>query len=199
MIPILLLRGEKLDGSLGLLAPAYESAALSLKPGKISDPIASEFGIHLIELLLRNKDQYNIPYIFQVVQPTKEEIKLTEVALNKIRVEIVAGTLTFEEAVRQYSEDKEAVVQGGLICTNNQEEDLLPGLFIPFESLDPEVYFAVDGLEVGAVTVSQYMCRLYRSTWRLLYLKQRIEAHPMNLTQDYERIHHGLLQQKKKR
>lgn len=182
---------------LGVLAPAYESAALSLKPGEISDPIASEFGFHLIELIGRNKDQYNTRHILKVVQPTEEEIRLTEVELNTIQAKIVAGTLTFEAAVQQYSEDKETVAQGGLITASHQ--DLLPGLLIPVEALDPEVYFAIDGLEVGAVSAPQYMGRPYRAAWRLLYLKQKVEAHPMNLTQDYEKIHHDLLQQKKKK
>lgn len=60
------------------------------------------------------------------------------------------------------------------------------------------MYFAIDGLEEGAVSAPQYMGRIYRSAWRLLYLKQKIEAHSMNFMQDYEKIHHNLLQQKKR-
>lgn len=183
---------------LGVLAPAYEAAALSLKPGEISDPVASEFGFHLIELIGRNKDQYNTRHILQVVQPTEEEIKCTKVELNKIKAEIVAGKLTFEAAVQQYSEDKETVAQGGLITTHHQGGNLLPGLLISVDALDPEVYFAIDGLEVGGVSAPQYMGKIGRSACRLFYLKQKVEAHPMNLTQDYEKIHHDLLQQKKK-
>ncbi|MEF2228998.1 MAG: peptidylprolyl isomerase [Candidatus Cardinium sp.] len=183
---------------LGVLAPAYEVAALSLKCGEISDPIVSEFGLHLIELIARKKDQYNTRHILQMLKPTEEEIKLAEVELDKIRSKIVAGTLTFEAAVAQYSEDKETVAQGGLITTPHQGSDLLPGLLTPVESLDPEVYFVIDGLEVGAVSKPQYISKPYKSAWRLLYLKQRVEPHPMNLQQDYEKIHHDLLQKKKK-
>ncbi|CAH2559747.1 Chaperone SurA [Cardinium endosymbiont of Oedothorax gibbosus] len=184
---------------LGALAHAYESATLSLKPGEISDPIASEFGFHLIERIGRNKDQYNTRHILKVVEPTEEEIRLTERELKAIKNKIVAGTLTFKAAVQQYSEDKETVAQGGLITTNHQGGDLLPGRLVSVEDLDPEVYFAIDGLEAGTVSAPQYMGRPYRSAWRLLYLKQKVAAHPMNLAQDYERIHYDLLQQKKKK
>ncbi|WP_342265553.1 peptidylprolyl isomerase [Cardinium endosymbiont of Philonthus spinipes] len=184
--------------SLGILTPTYESTALSLKLGEVSDPIASEYGFHLIELIGRNKDQYNTRHILQTVKPTEEEIRLTEVELNAIKAKIIAGTLTFEAAVQQYSEDKETVAQGGLIANNQQGGDLLPGRCMPVEALDPEVYFAIDGLEEGAVSKPQYMRTPYGPAWRLLYLKQKIEAHPMNLVQDYEKLYHDLLQQKKK-
>lgn len=182
---------------LGMLAPAYESAALSLKIGEISDPIASEYGFHLIELLGRNKDQYHTRHILQMGQPTEEEIKLAEVTLRDIRAQIIAGKLTFEAAVRQYSEDKETLVQSGLVTTHNQEDELLSGVLIPVESLDPEVYFVIDRLDVGAVSEPQYMGRSCRPAWRLFYLKQKVAAHPMNLTQDYEKICYDLLQKKR--
>ncbi|TSJ81216.1 MAG: peptidylprolyl isomerase [Candidatus Cardinium sp.] len=183
---------------LGALAPAYESTALALKSGEISDPIASEFGWHLIQLIGRNKNQYNTRHILQVVQPTEEEIRLAKVELDKIKAEIVAGKLTFEAAVQQYSEDKETAAQGGLIATPYQGGDRLPSLFVPVESLDSEVYFAIDRLQVGEVSAPQYMGTSHKSAWRLLLLKQKVEAHLMNLTQDYEQIHYGLLQKRKK-
>ena len=183
---------------LGLLAPAYESAALSLKIGEISDPIASEFGWHLIQLIDRNKDQYNTRHILKVMHPTEEEIRLAKVELDKLRAEIVAGKLTFEAAVQQYSEDKDSAAQGGWISANHQGGDRLSSLLVPVESLAPEVYFAIDGLQPGDVTAPQYMGTSHKSAWRLLFLKQKVEAHPMSLTQDYEKIHHDLLQQRKK-
>ncbi len=182
---------------LGVLAPAYESAALALKIGEISDPIVSEFGWHLIQLTGRNKDQYNTRHILKVLTPTEEEISLAQVELNKIRTKIITGTLTFEAAVQQYSEDKETVARGGVI-RYNQPEEVLPGQLIPVESLDPDLFFAIDALEVGGVSQPHYMAGVYQPAWRLFYLKQKVDAHPMNLTQDYEKIHDYLLQQKKK-
>ncbi|WP_419241053.1 foldase protein PrsA [Cardinium endosymbiont of Nabis limbatus] len=183
---------------LGVLPPAYESTALSLKVGEVSDPIAFEFGWYLITLIGRNKDQYNTRHILKMLPPTEQEIEWTKGELNKIRSDIVAGKLTFEAAVQQYSEDKGTVAQAGLIKAPSQGGDLFPGLLIPVESLDPEVYFAIDGLKEGEVSAPQYMGTSARSACRLLYLKQRVAAHPMNLTQDYEKIYAHLLEEKKK-
>ncbi|MGI2262309.1 peptidylprolyl isomerase [Candidatus Cardinium hertigii] len=141
---------------------------------------------------------YQLVVYPKAVKPTEQEVKLAEIELNKIRTQIVLGKLKFQAAVQQYAEDKKIVVQAELI-THNQEGELLPGIRIPFKSLHPEVYLAIESLNVGGVSQPQkYIDTLGRSAWRLYYLKQKVEAHLMNLTQDYEQIHHHLLEQKKK-
>ncbi|CDG49619.1 PpiC-type peptidyl-prolyl cis-trans isomerase [Cardinium endosymbiont cBtQ1 of Bemisia tabaci] len=135
----------------------------------------------------------------KAVKPTEQEIKLVEIELNKISVQIVSGTLKFEAVVQQYAEDKKIAVQARLITHNQQDELLSAGIRIPFEHLHPEVYFAIERLNVGEVSQPEkYIDTLGRSAWRLYYLKQKVEAHPMNLTQDYEQIHAHFLEQKRK-
>ena len=141
---------------------------------------------------------YQLVVYPKAVNPTEQEIKLAEIELNKIRAAIVSGRLKFEAAVHQYAEDKRITVQADLI-THNQQGEILPGIRIPFKSLHPEVYLAIESLNVGGVSEPQkYNDTLGRSAWRLYYLKQKVEAHLMNLTQDYEQIHYNLLEQKKK-
>lgn len=181
----------------GMLSPAYESGALALKVGEISDPIASEFGLHLIQLIDRKADQYNTRHILLMLQQTNEEIDLAKTVINEIREKIVAGTLTFDAAVKQYSEDKDTSLDGGLITVNNQGTESLPGATLSAEELDSEVYFAIDGLKEGDVSYPQLINTQHKTGWRLLYLKQKVAPHAMNLTQDYEKIHHFLLHRKK--
>ncbi|MGI2257688.1 hypothetical protein ACRRVD_04140 [Candidatus Cardinium hertigii] len=141
---------------------------------------------------------YELVVYPKAVKPTEQEIKLVEIELNKIRAQIVSGILKFEAVVQQYAEDKKIAVQAKLI-THNQEGELLSGIRIPFKYLHPEVYFAIESLNVGGVSEPQkYIDTLGRSAWRLYYLKKKVEAHHMNLTQDYEQIHNHLLEQKKK-
>ncbi|WP_339044065.1 peptidylprolyl isomerase [Cardinium endosymbiont of Tipula unca] len=183
--------------TLGMLSPAYESAALALKVGEISDPIASEFGLHLIQLMDRKADRYNTRHILLMLQSTREEIELAKITINEIREKIVAGSLKFDVAVKQYSEDSDTSLEGGLITANNQGAELLPGALLSAEELDPEVYFAIDGLKEGDISNPQFIHTQHKAGWRLLYLKQKVAPHAMNPTQDYEKIHHFLLQRKK--
>jgi peptidyl-prolyl cis-trans isomerase SurA len=181
----------------GILTPSYEAAALGLQVGEISEPIVSEFGLHLIELIGRTKDRYNTRHILQALAPTQEEINAAETELHAIRAQIVAGTLSFETAVKQYSEDLQTRAEGGVIAACASGGDTLPSTLLPADTLDPTVYFAVEGLQEGETTVPQYMGKKGKWGWRLLYLKTKVEAHGMNLTQDYEKLYQQVLQAKK--
>lgn len=183
--------------SLGKETPAYRSAALSLKVGQISDPVASEFGWHLIKLISRNKDQYNTCHIFKSMQPTNKNIKLAEIEANKIRDGIITRTLTFQESIHKYSENNECRVEGGLVKARNQNREALPSLLVSTHDLDEKVYFAIHELEVGGVTKPEYTSDPYKPAWRLYYLKQKVEAHQLNIDDDYEKLHNYLLNQKK--
>ncbi|MBX9889761.1 MAG: peptidylprolyl isomerase [Amoebophilaceae bacterium] len=181
----------------GVLDPTYEAAALALQVGGISDPILSPFGLHLIELLGRTKYQYHTRHMLKVLQPTAAEVKLAEVNLHQIRSEIIAGKSTFETAVKQYSEDALSRDQGGLLPHSHQNGAPFASRLIASEDLDPAVYFAIYQLKEGEVSTPQWLPSPHRSGWRLLYLKKKVDAHEMNLAQDYEKIHDYLLKQKK--
>ena len=183
---------------LSVLDPAYAKAVLKLKVGTISDPVETSFGFHLIELIARTKDQrYATRHILRKLDPNEDEIALAKIELNQIRDQILTTQLSMETAIQQYSEDKEAPFDGGLLTTNIQEGEGLPGVLVPAESLPPDVYFAIESLQEGQISQPQFMGSQHRSGWRLLYLKQKVDAHVMNLSQDYAKIHHIVLQQKK--
>ncbi|MEZ4902671.1 MAG: peptidylprolyl isomerase [Spirosomataceae bacterium] len=46
----------------GTMVPEFEGAALKLKPNEISEPIESEFGLHLIQLLETRGAEYHSRY-----------------------------------------------------------------------------------------------------------------------------------------
>ncbi|MEL7065212.1 MAG: peptidylprolyl isomerase, partial [Bacteroidota bacterium] len=60
---------------LGELAPPYEKAALALQPGQVSEPVATPFGLHLIQLIAREKDRYNSRHILLRPPPASLDIE----------------------------------------------------------------------------------------------------------------------------
>ncbi len=55
--------GERGFYKLGELDPLYEKTALSLAPGEVSEVIETKDGFHLIQLIKKNKKQYNTRHI----------------------------------------------------------------------------------------------------------------------------------------
>ena len=45
------------------LVPEYEAAAVKLNPGELSEPVRTQFGYHLIELIEQKENQINTRHI----------------------------------------------------------------------------------------------------------------------------------------
>ena len=62
----------------GLFVPEFEDAMSALAPGKISDPLVSRFGVHLIQLLERRQSTLTQRQQREVVRNLVREKKLDE-------------------------------------------------------------------------------------------------------------------------
>ena len=47
----------------GMLVPEYEAAVAALEPGELTEPVRTEFGYHLIQLIERKGNQVNTRHI----------------------------------------------------------------------------------------------------------------------------------------
>src|SRR5690606_3391714 len=90
----------------GELAPEYEATALGLKPGEISDPVESMFGIHMIQLLEIRGNSFNTRHILITPKPTESDILAAERYLDSLRTLIVADSISFAKAAKEYSSDR---------------------------------------------------------------------------------------------
>ena len=69
----------------GMFVPEFEGVLNSLKPGQISDPLVSRFGVHLIQLLERRTAQLSPREQREVVRNLVRERKLDEAYVNWAR------------------------------------------------------------------------------------------------------------------
>lgn len=177
---------------LGELAPEYEAAALALQPSEISEPIESEFGFHLIQLIAHEGDRYNSRHI--LLRPNLEalDIEVAKAYLTQLRSSILAGKLTFEEAAKTFSEDTETAAAGGLITREQGKKR------IAIDDLPPDVFFAIEQFMPGDISEPvEFTTSDNRQAARLLLLKAKRPAHEANLSQDYAKIQQLLVQKKR--
>jgi peptidyl-prolyl cis-trans isomerase D len=62
--------GDLGKGPRGRFVPEFEKAALALKPGELSQPVATQFGYHLIRVDSRKGDTLSLHHILLKVQPS---------------------------------------------------------------------------------------------------------------------------------
>lgn len=177
----------------GELVPPYEAAAMSLEPGEISDPVESEFGIHLIQLIERRGNRYNSRHILLRPEPTEQDMKDAERYLDSLRTAILAGKIPFEKAALLYSDDKSTKSSGGILQNPETKSTHLSK-----EDLEYSIFMTIDTMQVGSISRPlRFRTDDGKNAVRIIYYKSRIPPHWLNLETDYQKIHAAALQQER--
>lgn len=176
----------------GELAPEYEAAALSMAPGEISQPVETQFGFHLIQLIERRGNTFNSRHILIRPSSSTVDVARTEQYLDSLRNLINIDSISFEQAAKKYSSDLQTSGSGGFFVDNTGAAR------ISVEELDPVVFFAIDTMQVGNISKPMTF-RMDDGTEavRILYYKEKINPHQANLQEDYQKIYAATLNQKK--
>jgi len=178
----------------GELYPEYEAAAFKLKEGEISEIIESRAGYHVIQLLERRGDYVNTRHILLQAKPSPIDKEKARQELDSVMHLIRDEKITFEEAVRKYSDDP-GKHNGGLII-NPQTGT---GKF-EMDQLEPQLSFIVNRLEVGRFSTPVLtMTEEGQEAYQLVKLISRTEPHRANLSDDYNRLQAMALEEKKLR
>ncbi|PQA60305.1 peptidylprolyl isomerase [Siphonobacter curvatus] len=178
----------------GTMVPEFEGAVYRLKPGEMSDPIDSEYGIHLIKLEDIKGEVYTARHI--LLRPDYNRLDINEPTrfLDSIRTQLVDGKLDFEKAAKEYSEDKATSDVGGWI---QDPETRAPRLALD-ASMDPSLYFTLDSMQVGTYsTVMPYRTNDGKTGVRVIYYKTKFPPHYANLEEDYQKLQKIALSRKR--
>jgi Parvulin-like peptidyl-prolyl isomerase len=95
----------------------FENAAYNTKVGEISEIVRTEFGYHIIKINDRRikKHQINVSHIM-IFENEKEKEYVPEERINELYSIIMQGE-SFESVAKQFSEDRNTAIKGGLIKT----------------------------------------------------------------------------------
>lgn len=187
------------SGNLGVITKdspfikEFKEVAFSLDEGQISEPFKTVFGYHIVLLHKVRGQGREVSHI--LLQPEISDTKLAETKeqLEKIKKDVEAGTITFEEAVKKYSEDKETKNSGGLIINPYTGESNFE-----ITRMDPALFGRISELKKGQLSDVFYdETRGGEKMYKVLLMKNRTETHTADLVEDYVKIQQLALAKKK--
>lgn len=172
--------------------PAFLSKAFSLKEGQISAPFKSKFGYHIIQMVSRAGDDAVVRHILKIPQVTATEVTAAINRLDSVRAKLIAGTLTFGEAVNKYSDDETSKFTGGMKQNNEG------GTNLTIDQLDKDLVVMLKDLKVDEYSKpTEFMDERQKKGVRIVYLKSKSEPHRENIKDDYNKIAQRALEEKK--
>ena len=139
--------GELGMASKSIFWPAFSDAAMSLKPGTISQIVETPDGFHIIEVLEKKGDMFNARHILIKPSYTVEDQEKAFKRLDSLRTAVLDSTITFEMAARFYSEDPATRTNGGQMADPNTGS-----AYFEIDQLKPQDYAAIQNLEIGEIS-----------------------------------------------
>ena len=178
--------------SRGDLVTEFEAAAFALKGDEISEIIETSYGYHIIQLIERRGEQINVRHILMKAKFSSESLLIAKQELEKINTLLKSGELTFEEAVKNHSDDV-SKNNGGLLINPSTSSSLFTT-----ESLPADVRYSAEKLEEGEISsVNLFTMNDGTKAYRIIKINKKIEEHTANLTDDYSKIHDYAVNSKK--
>lgn len=170
----------------GQLVPEFAEVAFNLNdPKRVSRVVKTEYGYHIIQLIEKKGDRINCRHILLRPRISATDKVNAIQRLDSIRQLIESDSLQFEQAVFRFSEDKNTVMNAGLLTNPNTG-----GSRFEYQELAPEIAKQIYNLQEGEVSQPFVMMdqTKNREVCAIVRVKKKTDVHRANLTDDFQTI-----------
>lgn len=170
----------------------FKDVAFSLQEGEISAPFETDFGFHIIYVEKIKGQELELRHILLTPAVTEESLNEAKERIALIRKRIEDKELTFEEAARKFSDEKETRTNGGALINPKTQDTRFE-----LTKMDPSLYSQVSNLKDN--NISQPVIDMDdqgRKSYKLITVTNRINEHTADYATDYIKIKELALKEK---
>lgn len=170
----------------------FRDVAFSLQEGEISEPFKTDFGYHIVLLEKVRGQEYDVKHILIRPKVTDKAVAAAKKKIEEVRAKIVDGTLSFADAAREFSDEKETKFEGGKLI-NPKTQDFN----FELTKMEPDIYVQIQNLKDGEISeVLQDEDRVNPIKYKIMTVTDRIDEHVADFSRDYIKIKRLALQSK---
>ncbi len=171
----------------------FKEMAFSLDLNQISQPFKSDFGYHIMQLNAIKGNTRIASHILMQPKIPDNLLNDTRFLANEVVKKVRAGLMTWDDAVKEHSDDENTKNNNGLIVnpyTGEHRFDLT--------RMDPDLYARVAELKKGEVTDAFFdQSQNGEKMYKFILVKDRTDNHTADMVTDYVKIQELALQKKK--
>lgn len=174
------------------LAKEFKDMAFSLQQGEISDPFETDFGWHIVMVDKVRGQERDVRHILLIPEVSNDKLEEARKEIDTLRTRIIDEELTFADAARSFSDDKETRNNGGKLIN--------PATFdthFELTKMDPEQYSQIEPLKGGEISIPLIdETRTGQKRFKLLKVTNRFDEHVADYSKDYIKIKNLALKEK---
>jgi len=170
----------------GQLVTEFADVAFNLNdPKRVSRIVQTEYGYHIIQLIEKKGERINCRHILLRPRISATDKVNAIQKLDSIRQQILADSLQFEQAVIRFSQDKNTVMNAGLMINPNTGSSRFE-----YQDLAPEIAKQIYSLKEGEISQPFVMMdqTKNREVCAIVKVKKKTDVHRANLTDDFQAI-----------
>lgn len=162
----------------------FKDVAFSLGEGEISEPFETIFGFHIIYIEKIRGQDVDLRHILLIPNVTEQALKDAKERITQIKKKIEDRSVTFSEAARTESDEKETKTNGGLLI-NPKTQDT----HFELTKMDPTLYAQVSNLTEGEVSIPLIDTdQSGKKKYKIVTVTNRIDEHTADYSKDYIKI-----------
>lgn len=170
----------------------FKDVAFSLQEGEISEPFETEFGYHIIYLEKVKGQDLELRHILLTPKVSDEALKVAKDKIELIKKRIDEKTISFADAARTMSDEKETRANGGTLV-NPKTQDT----HFELTKMDPVLYAQISDLKSGEVSgVIPDEDAKGNKKYKLIMITNKINEHVADYGKDYTKIRELALKEK---